>query len=318
VSFLVNDLSLSGQFHDLDSFRSAVEEIMEIRREIERLGSSLYCHRNLADSQVTSEHVMQRAVQILSPPKRRAWMLWLTKCGPFWEDDQLHNSEETWLEVNNKLVTGTAVGEAAVGCSRGWPRRLISFRPSEWLRDPIDVTWVHNDGIAEIVSVRNHWEVASVQAWLKANPVRLASWQDLAMQMRQACTRLTFATDTFEPLKGHPFAPNAAERIRELLFVLDMLKGGFDEDGRQNAEGRRLYAEYFTGARPRFTDSSDTEKNEWRKDMTFPHPEKRGQDLFCSWHEKVRSPQLRIHFSWPIRPDEPLYVMYVGPKITKR
>ena len=29
-------------------------------------------------------------------------------------------------------------------------------------------------------------------------------------------------------------------------------------------------------------------------------------------------PQLRIHFSWPIRADEPLCVVYVGPKITKR
>ena len=27
---------------------------------------------------------------------------------------------------------------------------------------------------------------------------------------------------------------------------------------------------------------------------------------------------LRIHFSWPIRLDKPLYVMYIGQKITRR
>ena len=48
----------------------------------------------------------------------------------------------------------------------------------------------------------------------------------------------------------------------------------------------------------------------------------RGDDptktLFCPWHGKVQTPQLRVHFSYPIRANEPLYIVYVGPKLTKR
>jgi hypothetical protein len=34
--------------------------------------------------------------------------------------------------------------------------------------------------------------------------------------------------------------------------------------------------------------------------------------------DALKTQQIRIHFSWPIRVDTPLYVVYVGPKITKR
>ena len=51
--------------------------------------------------------------------------------------------------------------------------------------------------------------------------------------------------------------------------------------------------------------------------MTFKHPTDASKTLFCPWHGKVQTPQLRVHFSWPVRADEPLYIVYVGPKITK-
>ena len=48
MNFLVNDLSLAGQFHDLDAFHGAVDRLMRVRQEIQRMGSSLYCHHSLA------------------------------------------------------------------------------------------------------------------------------------------------------------------------------------------------------------------------------------------------------------------------------
>ena len=201
---------------------------------------------------------------------------------------------------------------------RGLLRHLVSFDPSDWLFHPINVTWVHEDDVREGISVGNHWNTASVQACLAANPMGAASWQDLATQMRRACTRLTFATNAFHPLEGHPFVPGAAERIQVLLYTLDKFKGCFNEDGQRNAEGHRIYADHFAGAKAWFSDSSDTEKSVFRKALTFPHPAEPGKPLFCTWHGKVKSPQIRIHFSWPVRSDTPLYVVYVGPKRTKQ
>jgi hypothetical protein len=67
-----------------------------------------------------------------------------------------------------------------------------------------------------------------------------------------------------------------------------------------------------------FSDSSEAEKNEFEESLTFPHPVEPGQTLFCTWHGKVKTQQIRIHFSWPVRWDTPLYILYVGPKITRR
>ena len=82
----MNDLSLSGQFQDIQSFQEALDRLMQIRHEIQRLGSSLYCHRNLAHAKVTPQGVMQQAVQGLPRARRSAVMRWLTTQGPYWED----------------------------------------------------------------------------------------------------------------------------------------------------------------------------------------------------------------------------------------
>ena len=127
----------------------------------------------------------------------------------------------------------------------------------------------------------------------------------------------------FEPLQGHPFVPGAAQRIVVLLNVLNRMKQCFDDDGSRTAEGHRLYQDFFTGEPGNggrgaaFTDSSDPEKHDFKNDLTFPSPAHPSETLFCTWHGKVQTPQIRVHFSYPIRKDDPLFVVYVGPKITK-
>ncbi len=58
--------------------------------------------------------------------------------------------------------------------------------------------------------------------------------------------------------------------------------------------------------------------HEIKKDMTFTDPEDAQKGLFCSWHGKIKTPQIRIHFEW-LRPkgQRSIKVAYIGPKITK-
>ena len=92
----------------------------------------------------------------------------------------------------------------------------------------------------------------------------------------------------------------------------------FDATGARTTEGQRIYQDYFTGDNALFSDSSDDEKHRFREALTFPHPNERGNSLFCTWHGKVRHLTLRLHFSWPIESGEPVYVVYAGPKLTRR
>ena len=319
MELLVNDRSLHGQFQDLVSFGHAISRIMGIRGVARRFGRELYCHRGMAFAQITPRMTMPQAVQDLPPDTKRAVMQWLTRQGPFWEDSRSHGSND-YFSCKGEIVTDTAVAEAAWCCWNGVARALVSFAPSDWELPCIPVDWVYSDDCyTRVVDVANHWDAVTVEAVLQAAPPQLTSWDDLQATSVRRCTNLTFAADTFEPLRrtGTPFVPGAAQRILVLLTTLDRFKGCFDDNGQRTAEGQRIYQDHFTGDKAWFSDSSDTEKRDFKDELTFRHPEEEGGRLFCTWHGKVKTPQFRIHFSWPVTADQPLYVVYVGNKITK-
>jgi hypothetical protein len=316
VELLVNDLSIVGQFADLATFQGAIDRVMVMRVIAKQFGYELYCHKNIARAQVTQNLSMPQAIQAFERNKQQAIMQWLTRHGPFWEDSQLHSPDD-YLECNGEIVTETAVGEAAFCSHHGVQRHLISMTPSSWEFSPITVNWVSDDKIRSF-AVINYWEEEELKSSLRAASTPISSWEQLEEVARKRFTDLTFSIDSFEFLYGHPFVPSASRQIFTRLEVLNRFKCCFDDNGVRTEEGEQIYQNHFTGNEAWFTDSSSSEKNEFNTELTFKHPELEGKFLFCSWHGKVNTPKIRIHFSWPVRPDESLYVVYVGPKITKR
>ena len=290
---------------------------MLIRQVILSESMSLFCNRNLANAQVTSGIGMQRAVQSLPAAKRSAWLQWITRHGSHWDELRNHSSDD-WFEANGEQITDSAIAESAFRVTHGLASELVSFAPSPWLFSPIPVTWIGSDEQQQLIAVANHWSIASVLESLAKSPLPIQSWGGLAERMRTSCQRLVFADDAFDPLVSHPFVYGASERIQLLLRKLNDLAGCIDKDGQRTADGDRINEAYFKGNRPWFTDSSDTEKNTFRQELTFRCPENLSESLFCTWHGKVNSPKLRVHFSWPPQLNRPVYVVYVGPKITKR
>ena len=67
-------------------------------------------------------------------------------------------------------------------------------------------------------------------------------------------------------------AKSAAEHLLSRLEILHRLKNCFDQQGRRTPEGHKIYTDYFTGARAWFSDSADTEKEEFKEALTFSHP----------------------------------------------
>lgn len=317
MELLVNDLSLHGQFQDLASFREAIERVMAMRQVAQRFGRALYCHRNMANAQVTATLSMPEAVRGFTLEQTRALLSWLHRFGPFWEEVRLH-SPDHYLECNGDIVTDTAVGEAGYCCIHGVDRHLVSLIPSNWTFSPVRVTWVPDAAARQTVDVSNHFDVTELEAALEAAPLPIGSWGQLEETAIARCGHLTFSEHAFRPLKGYPFSGGAAQRILILLVTLNRFKSCFDEDGKRTPEGQRLYQDHFTGDKAWFSDSSDTEKREFSNDLAFPHPADANKTLFCPMHGKEKSHQLRIHFSSPINAAEPLYVVYIGQKITRR
>jgi hypothetical protein len=244
-------------------------------------------------------------------------MAWLSQYGPFWDDDRQHGGGD-WYECEGIVVTDTGVGEAAHCLLHGLDRGLVSLEPSNFVYDPVPVERVLDHESRLHVDVCNYWQPATVEAALAAAPPVLASWTALSKLSISRFEYLRFAENAFEPLRGQPFKQSVAERILVLLEVLHRLKQSFGTDGARTEQGHMLYQQHFTGGKAWFTDSSDAEKKVFHSELTFPTPGASGENLFCSWHGKVKSPQYRIHFSWPVTAATPVYVVYVGPKITKR
>ena len=318
LELLTNDLSIHGQFHDPDAFRVALRRVMSIRKMARKYGRELHCHRNISNAQVNPSMSLPQAIQSLTRDEQRSVMQWLTRRGPFWEDERLHSGDD-WLECSGEVITDTAVGEAAYRCFNRTKTSLVSLIPSSWDFSPALVEWRKNSEEVETVDVSNYRDIDTLEAALRAAPTQITSWEMLANVSTARYTQLTFSSDCFNPLKGYPIVPKAIQDILNRLEVLNQLKICFDTEGKRTNEGHRLYQKHFTGKRAWFSDSSDTEKDKFKQKLTFSHPTRVGKFLFCPWHGKVNfHPPIRIHFSWPVTAVDPLYIVYVGPKLTLR
>src|SRR5690242_6542088 len=118
MEVLINDLSLDGQFPDIASFRSAIGRVMAMRQIAAQFGRALNCHKNMAYARVTPTMSMQQALQLFTLEQRRTLVGWLSQHGPFWEEARFHGPGE-YLQFEDRLVTDTAIGEAAFCCLGG-------------------------------------------------------------------------------------------------------------------------------------------------------------------------------------------------------
>ena len=319
MDILANEVSIHEQFHDLPSFHAALERLMSIRNTARTFDRDVYCNRAFLGANPIPGMQMQRAIGgIPVKEKQRAIMQWLTGSGPFWDEKRLHDPSD-WLEYRGDIVTDTAVGEAALRTLHGDRCGLVSITPSDWNDPLVDVIWRREDtGLGnKKVSVENWWDASTLKERLQEMAPPYETWKDFHSRVKTRFEKLRFTDDCFAPLEGHPFEKCAADRFSELLDILNRLAHSFDANGQRTPEGQEIYQQHFTGDCACFSDSSDTEKHRFGMQLTFPHPNDARQALVCTWHGKVRHNTLRLHFSWPVRSREPIYIVYAGPKITK-
>lgn len=313
MDLLLNDLSIHRQFQSIAEFQEAIQRIVEMRESAHRLGRRLYCHRNTVNRPIDASTTVFAALQTFTKDEKRSLLAWLTKHGPFWED-ALEHSPDLVLEAGREIVTETAVGEAAYCAALGIDRRLVSFTPSQWESSPVTVTMSDNGSTG--IPVANYWTQPDLETALQAAEPPISTWPQLEAVCRARFQMLRFSAECFRHLEGQPFVPGAANRIVSRLEILDRLMGAVDDSGHHTPEANWLLREHFNGERAWFSDSSITEKRDFRRELTFNHPARPGETMFCPWHGKVSNPPFRIHFSWPVPAGEPLYIVYVGRKIT--
>ena len=318
--FFANELSFHGQFRSTADFRSAFAQLMAMRDSARRGGFDVYCSRRLLSTMPVTGITMIEALQGFSKDQTRSVMSWLTRGGPFYEDFRLH-SEDDYLECCDEVVTDSTVGEAAYRAFNDLESCLISAVPSDWDFDPVTVMWRSGtEGFCDKAIELSNWrDAAALESTLAKLESPIRSWNDLEEKSVRGFHRLAFTDDCFKPLfDGVPFESCVAARFFLLLSILERFARAFNDDGERTSDGHEIYRNYFTGDNALFSDSSETEKHSFENQLNFAHPIDSSRTLSCTWHGKIRRSVMRLHFSWPVRNNEPIYVVYAGPKITKK
>ena len=244
---------------------------------------------------------------------------WVSKKGPFIEDDRQSTDDDLFL-FDGEDVTCLGLGEAA--------RRILATLPaatlspvqdpaSRFAADPLCV--VH--GLAEEpidhVPVANFRETEALADALLAARPEPATWPELLAEARERFDRLHIGGHCDDILARHPYHPPGGRRILALLDVLQRLMTEMDGDGRLSRAGAELHNRFFVGERSWFSDESEGRKNS-PKTFTFPDPAdpNGAKRLVCPWHGKVSTRAFRIHFEWPVSPPvRRLRIVYIGPHL---
>jgi len=323
MELFANDLSLHEQFQDVREFETALSQFMRLRNLARTFGQEVYCHRNLLEScPVHGSQLWQVVSKLSDKNKQQALKQWLTNHGPFWDEPPRHSPGDYFEVDDDEIVTESAAAEAAYRSWMGIKSSLVSFRSSKWNTSPILVNWRRSlEGHEDPeIPLPNWFEKESFEAWLESNVPPPSSWNELRAIAPARFPRLTFSDSCFAAMEHKPVNLPSIKLCIVRLKTLDRLAKAFNDAGKLTAEGHEIYQQHFTGDKGWYSDSSDTEKNKFKKKMTFSHPKSPGEKLFCSWHGKIpaESNPLRIHFSWPIVANKPVYIVYVGPKLTKK
>ena len=313
MELLLNDLSFHEQFQNVAEFRGAIGRVVRMRNAARVYCRELQCHRNIVNKKINSSTSVYEAIQTFTRDEKRAILPWLTQRGPFWEEMPSHDPND-WLESAGEIVTETAVGEVAYCAATGIDRRLVSLAPSSWEHTPISVTVLGDSPI--VVQVNNYWAVTELEAALSEAELPITSWSQLESVSISRYQQLRFWEEAFRPLRGLSFSPTAAEYIKSRLHVLNEVMRFRDKLGKFTPAAKPILDAHLTRGSDHFSDSSTEEKRNFRDKLSFPHPDIPGETLDCTWHAKVKPLLIRLHFRWPVPPGEPLYIVYVGRKIT--
>ena len=314
MEILFNERSLNKDINSQEELHEQIKSVMIARQSLLNNDKHIHCNRNLINYKLANDEIIINYIMRFEKTDKIDVLTWLTKTGPFWDDGQLHLSEDSYFYLSEN-VSGSSLAEAAACLYCDEERHTFSLKSGEYNDEFINVTWKSDDTIIEF-SIENHTSVETLIHKIRPSIKDIESWNQLEKLARSEFENLEFTKECFLPLNKLPFYKAASTSIMAKLDVLNTLKSSFEISGEFNPQGQELYQQHFTGDKAWFSDSSESERRDFKTEMSFKINEKETRS--CTWHGKVKTPQIRIHFSDPIENEKPLYVAYIGEKITKR
>ncbi|MBF0550254.1 MAG: hypothetical protein HQK60_06940 [Deltaproteobacteria bacterium] len=329
MEWLVNDLSLDGQFAHPAAVRTALEPLLKLRMRDNYLLNNLYTSRRLIDRQATATANLREAVKAIKTTNLqeavkvdknfiKQVLSWLANSHFFWETNSQPDDYDHF-EFEGEEVTEQGLGEAARRLLAGRETRSFSFQDiQKFEKTPLSVQHGFSDDPPDQIIIDNDWRIDQLESVLQGVR-KIESWPDVQVEIRRRFAEIMFPETVMEKMTPVPFSKALKERIYVLLGVLNRLVQETGPDGKLTPGGMEIWLNRSTGARAWFTDESETNKINFKTELTFVDPANAGKAIFCPWHGKINEGPTRIHFEWPRPPGQrQIKVVYIGPKITKK
>lgn len=321
MRLFLNEPSLVGM-SGLDQVANYFTELMSARARSPNLRRVLFCSRKTAETEALNGERLLNTVARMPRDKRGAILSWLGKSGPFMDDDREEIDEDLY-HLGEMEVTDLGPGEATRQTQRGFDARLLSFANAEgqslFAYTPVHVVQGFPDEPVDSADIRNTWDLTEARQWADAIDPEPESWRELLDVCRRRYGSLAIGEHCDHILGAQTFYPAVSRRIIELLRILNEVTEDAASQAGLGARGMDLVQTHFAGGKPWFTDESDDNKTKFAREMIFPDPIDPSQRIQCFWHGKIKTPQFRIHFEWPLPATATrMKVAYIGPKISKK
>ena len=137
----------------------------------------------------------------------------------------------------------------------------------------------------------------------------ISSWSVL-LERVEHLPDVTLEPDVKTRLRTNPFSQNVAEGIYARTKELSEMATTTSLE-----QFNELFVKYATGAKARFSDSSLSEKRDFKNVLTFFIDD---EQRLCPYHGKVKIQQYRIHLVNRPAYERSARVAYIGPKLTKK
>jgi hypothetical protein len=243
---------------------------------------------------------------------------WLSKSGPFSEDFDIETTDDLWF-FDGEEVTEQGLGFAGRFRLSGADAASFSFQDPTSRRFEVDQLEVLQGFPEEPVGsqqIANLWNEGGLSKWVRDRPGLPTNWLEFTEVCQRDFKNLEINGEVFlEALGKHPFHQNVVSRGIALLGVLDRVAAGLQPDGSLDHPAMELVVEHFQSKKAWFSNEEPSDKEVFM----FPDHTSDGTKLYCSWHGKVKTPQFRLHFEWPVPVGQTVIkVLYFGEKLTKR
>jgi hypothetical protein len=317
MEWILNDLSLKENFENVEKFTEEISKFLQAKDNNVILNKKISCSRELGQINVVEGITFQEAVLTKIPRILKSQVLrWVTKDGPYWNDARQDNADD-YFEFEGEDVTDLGLGECA--------RRIINLNKvtSYSFDGAFDCKLVDiQHGLPEEpygnYPIPNIFGIDSLVNAANEEKLVPTTWDEVVVEIKEKFISISFSDDVNQQLSPLPFSLAIYESLCSRFTVLEELLKSRGALGNHTPKTKEIIKNYFSGDKAWFSDESDTNKRSFKDKLTFRNLDTGNNELF-PFHGKIKSPQIRIHFNWPIKSgDKYIQIVYIGPKITKK